>query len=129
MVAMWTSRRYRRREVAEALATDRLADAVHENERGARFVGITGVPFFAIDDRYGVARLRCGPGSGQTIAFVGGTSAAAPLVAGTIALCDQQTQKSGLPSPGLVPALPSSPRPGIAPLSGTSFDRRSAVSV
>jgi subtilase family serine protease len=47
----------------------------------------------------------CGPESGQTIAFVGGTSAAAPLVAGMIALWDQQAQKSGLPRPGFVPPL------------------------
>jgi kumamolisin len=47
----------------------------------------------------------CGPGSGQSVAFVGGTSAAAPLVAGMIALWDQQAQKSGLPKPGFVPPL------------------------
>ena len=45
------------------------------------------------------------PSSGQTIAYVGGTSAAAPLVAGMIALWDQQAQKSGLPKPGFVPPL------------------------
>jgi subtilase family serine protease len=47
----------------------------------------------------------CGPSSGQTIAFVGGTSAAAPLVAGMIALWDQQAQRTGLPKPGFVPPL------------------------
>jgi kumamolisin len=47
----------------------------------------------------------CGPSSGQTIAYVGGTSAAAPLVAGMIALWDQQAQKAGLPGPGFVPPL------------------------
>jgi subtilase family serine protease len=47
----------------------------------------------------------CGPSPGQTIAFVGGTSAAAPLVAGMIALWDQQAQRSGLPKPGFVPPL------------------------
>ena len=36
----------------------------------------------------------CGPSAGQTIAFVGGTSAAAPLVAGMIALWDQQAQQA-----------------------------------
>ena len=34
-------------------------------------------------------------GSGQTIAYVGGTSAATPLVAGMIALWDQQAQQQG----------------------------------
>ncbi len=47
----------------------------------------------------------CGPGSGQSIAFVGGTSASTPLVAGMIALWSQQAQKSGLPRPGFVPPL------------------------
>ena len=47
----------------------------------------------------------CGPGAGQTISYVGGTSAAAPLVAGMIALWDQQAAQSGLPKPGFVPPL------------------------
>jgi predicted DsbA family dithiol-disulfide isomerase len=42
-------------EVAEVLATDRFADVVREDERRARLLGITGVPFFALDDRYGVS--------------------------------------------------------------------------
>src|SRR4051794_35704520 len=44
-------------------------------------------------------------GSGQSIAFVGGTSAAAPLVAGMIALWDQQAHNQGLPRPGFVAPL------------------------
>ncbi len=47
----------------------------------------------------------CGPAPGQTISFVGGTSAATPLVAGMIALWDQQAKQSGLPNPGFVPPL------------------------
>ena len=42
-------------EVAELLATNRFADAVREDERRACLLGITGVPFFALDDRYGVS--------------------------------------------------------------------------
>jgi predicted DsbA family dithiol-disulfide isomerase len=42
-------------DVAQVLATDRFADAVREDERRARLLGIGGVPFFAIDDRYGVS--------------------------------------------------------------------------
>jgi len=42
------------------------------------------------------------PGSSQSIAFVGGTSAATPLVAGMIALWDQQAHNQGLPRPGFV---------------------------
>jgi subtilase family serine protease len=47
----------------------------------------------------------CGPSPGQTISDVGGTSAATPLVAGMIALWDQQAKQSGLPNPGFVPPL------------------------
>jgi kumamolisin len=46
------------------------------------------------------------PGSpSPTITFVGGTSAATPLVAGMIALWDQQASKQGLPRPGFVAPL------------------------
>jgi kumamolisin len=45
------------------------------------------------------------PKSAQGITFVGGTSAAAPLVAGMIALWDQQAKQQGLPRPGFVPPL------------------------
>jgi kumamolisin len=49
----------------------------------------------------------CGAGyrNGQSIAFVGGTSAAAPLVAGMIALWKQQARQAGLPKPGFVAPL------------------------
>jgi kumamolisin len=47
----------------------------------------------------------CGPSLGQAISVVGGTSAAAPLVAGMIALWDQQARQSSLPNPGFVPPL------------------------
>jgi subtilase family serine protease len=47
----------------------------------------------------------CPRSSGQTISFVGGTSAAAPLVAGMIALWNQQAHQAGLPEPGFVPPL------------------------
>jgi kumamolisin len=44
-------------------------------------------------------------GSGQSITFVGGTSAATPLVAGMIALWVQQAHGEGLPKPGFVAPL------------------------
>lgn len=44
-------------------------------------------------------------GSGQSIAFVGGTSAAAPLVAGMVALWNQQARAAGKPRPGFVAPL------------------------
>ena len=44
-------------------------------------------------------------GSSQSIAYVGGTSAATPLVAGMIALWNQQAKNQGLPRPGFVAPL------------------------
>lgn len=41
----------------------------------------------------------------QGITFVGGTSAATPLVAGMIALWNQQAKQQGLPRPGFLPPL------------------------
>ena len=43
--------------------------------------------------------------NGQSIADVGGTSGAAPLTAGMIALWIQQARQRGLPKPGFVPPL------------------------
>lgn len=47
---------------------------------------------------------KCGPGT-QSVAFVGGTSAATPLVAGMIALWNQKAKAQGLPRPGFVAPL------------------------
>ena len=41
----------------------------------------------------------------QGITFVGGTSASTPLVAGMIALWNQQAKQQGLPRPGFVPPM------------------------
>lgn len=41
--------------VRAVLASDRFADAVRRDEARAQALGITGVPFFAIDARYGVS--------------------------------------------------------------------------
>jgi subtilase family serine protease len=60
-------------------------------------------PGYAIICSQGVQ--GCGPAPGQTITFVGGTSAATPLVAGMIALWDQKAQQSGWPRPGFVTPL------------------------
>jgi kumamolisin len=59
----------------------------------------------------------CGPSPGQTLTPVGGTSAAAPLVAGMIALWNQKAKQSGAPKPGFVPPLLYSlaHRPGAYP--------------
>jgi predicted DsbA family dithiol-disulfide isomerase len=42
-------------EIAEVLAGERFADAVRADQHRARLLGINGVPFFAIDERYGVS--------------------------------------------------------------------------
>jgi kumamolisin len=59
-------------------------------------------PGYAIVCSGGVQGCR---GGGQSIAYVGGTSAAAPLVAGMIALWTQQARANGLPRPGFAPPL------------------------
>ena len=65
------------------------------------------------------ARTRvqgCGPSPGQTIAFVGGTSAATPLVAGMIALWDQQAKQIGPAQARVRPAAALLDRPPRARL-------------
>jgi predicted DsbA family dithiol-disulfide isomerase len=42
-------------EARAVLESDRYADAVRADEARARAFGISGVPFFAIDERYGVS--------------------------------------------------------------------------
>lgn len=42
-------------EVAEVLSGERFADAVRADEREARALGISGVPFFVIDRRFGIS--------------------------------------------------------------------------
>jgi predicted DsbA family dithiol-disulfide isomerase len=42
-------------EVRDTLATDRFADAVREDEATARGLGISAVPYFVIDRRFGLA--------------------------------------------------------------------------
>jgi predicted DsbA family dithiol-disulfide isomerase len=44
-----------RAEVEQVLAGDGYADAVRADEAEARALGITGVPFFVVDRRYGVS--------------------------------------------------------------------------
>jgi len=59
-------------------------------------------PGYAIVCSGGVKGCSAG---GQSIAFVGGTSAATPLVAGMIALWKQQAKAAGKPRPGFVAPL------------------------
>ena len=41
-------------DAAEVLASDAYADAVRADEREARLLGISAVPFFVIDRYYGI---------------------------------------------------------------------------
>jgi predicted DsbA family dithiol-disulfide isomerase len=41
-----------REEVEQMLAGDEMADAVRADERSAKQIGVTGVPFFLIDQKY-----------------------------------------------------------------------------
>jgi kumamolisin len=59
-------------------------------------------PGYAIVCSHGVQGCS---GASQSIAFVGGTSAAAPLVAGMVALWNQQAKAEGRPKPGFVAPL------------------------
>jgi predicted DsbA family dithiol-disulfide isomerase len=43
-----------RTEVAETLAGDRFAQEVRDDEHSARLLGIRGVPFFVVDERYAI---------------------------------------------------------------------------
>jgi predicted DsbA family dithiol-disulfide isomerase len=42
-------------EVREVLTTERFAEAVREDERRAQLLGINGVPFFVVEEKYGVS--------------------------------------------------------------------------
>jgi hypothetical protein len=53
----------------------------------------------------------CGPSAGQTLTFVGGTSAAAPLVAGMIALWNPEGPAVARAPAGLRPAAAVLARP------------------
>ena len=55
-------------EAREVLASDRYAAAVRGDEQQARAYGITGVPFFVVDGRYGVSGAQPAEALGQVLA-------------------------------------------------------------
>jgi subtilase family serine protease len=78
--------------------------------RGARMVPDVSAfadarPGYAIVCSTGVQGCAATQQPGPTVAFVGGTSAATPLVAGMIALWVQKARAQGLPRVGFVPPL------------------------
>jgi kumamolisin len=62
-------------------------------------------PGYAIICSAGVQDCGAAQQPGPTLAFVGGTSAATPLLAGAIALWTQKAREQGLPRVGFVPPL------------------------
>ena len=52
-------------DVAEMLATTQFTEAVRKDEADARQLGVRGVPFFAIDRKFGVS------GAQHSAAFLG----------------------------------------------------------
>ncbi len=55
-------------EAREVLASDRYAAEVRGDEQQARAYGITGVPFFVVDGRYGVSGAQPAEALGQVLA-------------------------------------------------------------
>jgi predicted DsbA family dithiol-disulfide isomerase len=55
LVALATDAGLTRDEAAATLLDNRYAEAVNEDIEIARQLGVTGVPFFVIDDRYGIS--------------------------------------------------------------------------
>ena len=55
-------------EAREMLASDRYAAEVRGDEQQARAYGITGVPFFVVDGRYGVSGAQPAEALGQVLA-------------------------------------------------------------
>ncbi len=55
-------------EAREVLASDRYAAEVRGDEQQARAYGITGVPFFVVDGRYGVSGAQPAQALGQVLA-------------------------------------------------------------
>ena len=64
-------------EVKEVLTSDRFADAVRTDQAQARAYGITAVPFFVIDGRYGIAGAQ--PAEMIAVALERAWSEASPL--------------------------------------------------
>jgi predicted DsbA family dithiol-disulfide isomerase len=69
-------------EVRDVLATDRYADAVREDEANARGLGISAVPFFVIDRRFGLAGAQPPAVIGEGLRRAWEARAPLPVVAG-----------------------------------------------
>ena len=81
-------------EARAVLASDRYADAVRADEAQARAYGISGVPFFVVDGKYGVSGAQPVEALGQVLATAYAESNPLQLVAagGSVAPgCDGDT--------------------------------------
>ena len=67
-------------EAREVLASDRYADAVRADEAQARAYGITGVPFFVVDAKYGVSGAQPAELISEVLETAWRESRPAPLV-------------------------------------------------
>ncbi|MBC7374843.1 MAG: DsbA family oxidoreductase [Frankiales bacterium] len=68
-------------EARAVLASDRYADAVRADEAQAKAYGITGVPFFVVDAKYGVSGAQPAEALGQVLATAYAESNPLQLVA------------------------------------------------
>jgi predicted DsbA family dithiol-disulfide isomerase len=86
-------------EARKVLAGDRYADAVRGDEQQARAYGISGVPFFVVDGRYGVSGAQPAEALGQVLAQAWAERSPLQMVAaggadgagGEAAACDDGT--------------------------------------
>jgi predicted DsbA family dithiol-disulfide isomerase len=80
-------------EAREVLASDRYADAVRADEAQARAYGISGVPFFVVDGRYGISGAQPAEVLAQALEQAWGERTPSPLVAvgGTAPGCDDDS--------------------------------------
>ena len=80
-------------EAREVLASDRYADAVRADEAQARAYGISGVPFFVVDGKYGISGAQPAELIAQALEQAWGERTPSPLVAvgGAAPGCDDDS--------------------------------------
>ena len=80
-------------EVREVLASDRYAEAVRADEAQAAAYGISGVPFFVVDGRYGISGAQPAELIAQALETAWRERTPAPLVpvGGTAPACDDDS--------------------------------------
>ena len=74
-------------EVREVLATDRYAEEVRDDERAAASLGITAVPFFVVDRRFGASGAQPPEALGELLRHAWAQSRSAIQVVADGAAC------------------------------------------